>query len=271
MVPVSALVLAAALAAPDPRLDVLSAMTAELARSAERLRLTGYDAPYFVSYQVKEVAKSELEGRYGAVFDDALKRDRNLFVDVRVGSYELDSSGPEQQVIVLDGGDGPSWYAPKDAPLDGDTAALRNALWLATDERYKEALSTYFKKRSREVYRDEPDRAPSFSREAPVRHVDPPRPFPLDRERWKAIVREASAMFRDHPEIFDSSVKLVAEKQVRWFASSEGTALVTEHTIYGLHATAVTRAPDGQLLDDSWDVYAPTEVELPGREAVLLG
>src|SRR5512138_3973130 len=101
----------------DPRLGVLSAMTAELTRSAERLKLTGYDAPYFVSYQVKEVAKGELEGRYGALFDDVQKRDRTMYVDVRVGSYDLDSSGPEQQVIVLDGGDGPTWYAPKDAPL----------------------------------------------------------------------------------------------------------------------------------------------------------
>ncbi len=281
MVPVS-LLLAAALAAPaptststptptstDPRLGVLSAMTAELSRSAERLRLTGYDAPYFVSYQVKETAKSEIEGRYGAVFDDVQKRDRNLFVDVRVGSYDLDSSGPEQQVIVLDGDDGPTWYAPKDAPLDGDAAALRNALWLATDERYKEALANYYKRRSRDVYRDaDKDRAPSFSREPPVRHVDPPSPAPFDRERWKAVAREASGLFRSHPAIFDSSVKIVAEKQVRWFASTEGAQLVTEQAVFGLHVAAVARAPDGQLLEDGRDYYARTEAELPSAEAV---
>jgi TldD protein len=263
-----ALAAGAPLAAADARLDVLAAMTSELSRSMERLRLARYEAPYFVSYQVKDVARQELEGRYGALFEDASRRDRNLYVDVRVGSYEFDSSGPEDVTMMLGGTDGPTWYAPKDAPLDGDPAALRNALWLATDERYKEALSSYFKKRSREVYRDEPDRAPSFSREVPVRHVEPARPYPFDRERWRAVVREASAMFRDHPEIFDSSVKVVAEKQVRWFASSEGTALVTEHTMYGLHVAAVTRAADGQLLDDGRDFYAPTESELPTREQV---
>ena len=266
------LLLAAALAAsapPDPRLDVLAAMTAELSRSAERLRLAGHEAPYFLSYQVKEIAKSEIEGRYGAVFDDVSKRDRNLFVDVRVGSYDLDSSGPEQQVFVLDGGDGPSWYAPRDAPLDGDAAALRNALWLATDERYKEALASYYKRRSRDVYRDaDKDRAPSFSRETPVRHVDPPAPAPFDRERWKAVAREATALFRPHPAIFDSSVKIVAEKEIRWFASTEGNQLVTERAVYGLHVDAVTRAPDGQLLEDGWDYYAASEAELPSGEAV---
>ncbi|HEY6100701.1 MAG TPA: TldD/PmbA family protein, partial [Anaeromyxobacter sp.] len=252
----------------DERLDVLAAMTAELRRSTERLKLGSYEAPYFVSYQVKDVSRNEVGGRYGALFDDAQRRDRNLYVDVRVGGYAFDSSAPEDTSIIL-GDAGPSWYAPKDAPLEGDATALRNALWLATDERYKEALASYFKKKSREVYRqEEPNRPPSFSREAPVRHVDPRKPFPFDRERWKAVVRESTALFRDHPEIFDSSVKVVAERQVRWFASSEGSAIVTEQTVYGVHVAAVTRAPDGQLLEDGRDFYARAEAELPAPAAV---
>jgi TldD protein len=265
--------LALALAAPpspvaDERLAVLEAMTAELSRSMERLRLGGYDAPYFVAYQVKDHTRSELAGRYGAIFEDTARRDRNLYVDLRVGGYDFDSSGPDDPALLL-GIEGPSWWAPKEAPLDGDGKALRNALWLATDERYKEALASYFKKKSREVYRAASDpRAASFSREAPNRHVDPPRPFPLDRERWRGIVRETSALFRAHPEVFDSSVKVVAERQVRWFASSEGAALVTEATLYGVHIQAVTRAPDGQLLEDGRDFYGRAEAELPSPETL---
>jgi predicted Zn-dependent protease len=258
----------AAPAQAEGRAAVLSAMTAELARSRERLRLQGYDAPYYVAYQVKEVTRAELSGRYGAIFEDSERRDRSLYVDVRVGGYDFDSSGPEDPMLLL-GADGPSWYAPKEAPLDGDVQALRTALWLATDERYKEALAAYFKKKSREVYRaaSEP-RAASFSREAPSRHVDPPRPFPFDRERWRALVREATATFRGHPEIFDSSVKVVAERHVRWFASSEGAAILTEQLLYGVHVQAVTRAPDGQLLEDGRDLYARGEADLPSPEAL---
>jgi TldD protein len=256
-------------AAPrDDRVDVLSAMIAELARSTERLKLGSYEAPYFVSYQVKDVSRSEVAARYGALFEDAQRHDRNLYVDVRVGSYAFDSSAPEDGTIVL-GDTSPSWYAPKDAPLEGGATALRNALWLATDERYKEALASYFKKKSREVYReDEPNRPPSFSREAPVQHVDARKPFPFERERWKAVVREAAALFQTHPEVFDSSVKVVAERQVRWFASSEGSALVTEQVVYGLHVAAVARAPDGQLLENGRDFYARAEAELPAPAVV---
>ncbi len=268
-----ALGIAAASAPPpaagkDTRLEVLSAMTAELSRSAERLRLQGYEAPYFLSYQVKDVTRHEIAGRYGAVFDDDTRHDRTLYVDVRVGSYDFDSSGADDTALVL-GGEGSSWYAPKDAPLDGETTALRNALWLATDEKYKEALASYFKKKSREIYRaSEQDRAPSFSRETPSRHVDPPRPFAFDSTRWKALVRDATALFRNHPVVFDSSVKIVAERQVRWFASTEGSALVTEQAIYGVHVQAVARASDGQLLENGRDLYARSEADLPSPAAI---
>jgi predicted Zn-dependent protease len=257
----------AAALVPDDRLPTLNAMRAELSRSMERLRLEGYEPPYFASYQVVDVTRHELGGRYGALFDDSTRRDRTLQVDVRVGSYDLDSSGPEETVITLDM-EGPSWWAPKEAPLDDDVTALRNALWLATDERYKEALAAYFKKKSRAVYREEKDRAPSFTREPVTSHVAPPRPFPIDRERWRRTVREVTALFREHPEVFDSEMKVTAEKGVRWFASSEGSGLITERTLYAVHLRAVARAPDGQLLENGRDFYAPEEAGLPSLEII---
>lgn len=268
----AALALAAdpAPAAPsaDPRLVLLGAMTAEVERASQRLRLSGFDPPYFLSTQLKEVRTEEIAGRSGAVFDDRSLRERKLFADVRVGSYDFDSSGPEDLAFLI-GDEHKTWYAPKDAPLDDDPTALRNAIWLLTDEKYKEALSAFFKRKSRGVYKaDEPDRAPSFSREHPQRHVDPPLPFPLDRGRWREEVRALSSLFRAHPAIFDSAVKLTAEKQVRWFASSEGSALVTERTLYAVHVQAQARAPDGQLLENGRDFYAGAEAELPSPEAL---
>ena len=42
--------------------------------------------------------------------------------------------------------------------------------------------------------------------------------------------------------------------------------IVTEETLYGLHITAVTRAEDGQLLDNSRNYYSPTEAGLPDEK-----
>ncbi len=250
----------------DPRLVMLNAMRSEVDRSMQRLRIAGYEPPYFLAYQVKETRAAEVAGRYGAVSSDGSRRDRKLFVDVRVGSYDFDNSGPDEISFLL-GPEGQTWFAPKEAPLDQDPTALRTALWLLTDEKYKEALSSYFKKKSKGVYRsDDRDRAPSFSRETPQAHVDPPLPFSFDAERWRREVRRVTLLFRDHPEVFDSSMRVTAEKHARWFASSEGAAILTEQAIYGLHVTAVARAVDGQLLENSRDWYGRSEAELPAPE-----
>jgi TldD protein len=255
-------------APPDPRLEVLGAMEAELSRSMERLRLPGYEPPYYVGYTVRDGLATQVSARYGAVVEDSTRQTRLLVADVRVGSYDLDSSGGMEQLLIL-GTEGPSWVAPKEAPLDGDPAALRNALWLVTDEKYKEALSNFLKKRSRDVYKDtgEP-RAASFTREPPQRHVDPPRPVAVDRERWKRVVRASSARFRQYPHVFDSAVRFATERQVRWLATSEGTRLVTEAVILGVHVSATARAPDGQLLETGRDFYARAEADLPGEAAL---
>ena len=253
---------------PDPRLVLLDAMVREGARSMERLRIAGYEAPYFLSYQLRDVRQEELSGRFGAVFDDASRHRRRLLVDVRVGSYDLDSSGRDDVSMLL-GPEGQTYFAARDAPVEDDPAALRNALWLLTDEKYKEALSSFFKKRSKGVYRvEDAQRPPSFTREPPHRHVDPPRPFAFDRERWRAAVRRVTGLFRDHPDVFDASMKVSAEKQVRWFTSSEGTALVTEETTYAVHVHAVARAADGQLLENGRDFYARDEAGLPSPETL---
>jgi predicted Zn-dependent protease len=158
-----------------------------------------------------------------------------------------------------------SGYASgREAPLDDDPTALRNALWLLTDENYKKSLSAYLKKKGKEVYRpDDPDAPPSFSREEPHVSIDAPAEHPFDNQAWKREAREQTARLRGHPELFDSQLRVSVDHESRQFASTEGTRLVTEHVIYGLHVQAWARAPDGMLLENSRDYYGSREAELP--------
>ena len=260
---VPALALAALAPAADARVALLDAMGSELSRSMEKLRISGYEPPFFLSYQVKDLENREIVARYGAVFEDEARHARKLQVDLRVGSYDLDSSSQDTLLSFL-GNEGQTWYAPRDAPLEDDPRALRNALWLVTDEKYKEALSTYLRKKSKDVYRpDEKERPASFTRETPQVHVDPPATFGFDAARWRDTARGLSALFQDHPGIFDSSIRVVADRQVRYFTSSEGTRVITEEVLYGLHVSAVARAEDGQLLENGRNFYARTEGGLP--------
>ena len=152
---------------------------------------------------------------------------------------------------------GTSYTTRKEAPLDDDLTALRTALWLITDEKYKGGLFNLLKKKGEAVYVvDDPKKPPSFSREQPSTYIGSPSHYTFDRARWMALVRKVSARFNDAGKIFDTDVRVTADKEVRYFVNSEGSRIVTEQTFYGVHIYAVTRADDGQLLDDSRDYYA---------------
>lgn len=260
--------LVAAAPAPDARVKLLDAMQTELTRNQQQLKLNSHEPPYFMSYQLKDYDSYNIAARYGALFVDDGFHERKLYVDARVGSYEFDNSVPEDFEFTLST-KGTSYLARKEAPIDDSPTALRTALWLVTDERYKSALVQYLKKKGENVYAvEDPKQPPSFSKEKPAVHVQPPVPYSVNRERWTKLAREVSARFNAHPELFDSEVRYTADKVTRLFVSTEGSRIITEETIYGLHVSAVTRAPDGQLLDDSRDFYAPTEAGLPSDDKV---
>ena len=249
----------------DPRQRQLAAMAEELERAHKSLQLRGHEAPYFLSYAVRGMDTQELGAKYGAVFIDRRRRDKRLQVDVRVGSYLFDNTGTPE-MFEFEGSDS-GYSAGREAPLDDDPAALRNALWLLTDETYKKALSAFLKKKGKQVYRpDDPETPPSFSREESQVAVDPPIPFPFDRGGWVRELRQQTERLGAHPELFDSHVRISVDHEEREFASTEGTRLVTERVIYALHAQAWARAPDGMLLENSRDFYGAKDSELPRGE-----
>src|SRR5437588_2657231 len=249
----------------DPRQRQLAAMAEELERAHKSLQLRGHEAPYFLSYAVRGMDTQELGAKYGAVFIDRHRRDKRLQVDVRVGSYQVDNTG-SPEMFEFEGSDS-GYSAGREAPIDDDPAALRNALWLLTDETYKKALSAFLKKKGKQVYRpDDPETPPSFSREELQVAVDPAVPFPFDRAGWGRELRTETERLGTHPELFDSQMRASVDHEEREFASSEGTRLVTERVIYALHVQAWARAPDGMLLENSRDFYGAKEGELPRGE-----
>lgn len=249
----------------DPRLTLLDAMVEELTRNQQQLSLKENKPPYFLSYQLKDYDGRELVGRYGALFQDDTTHERKLNVDVRVGDYAFDSSmGDELEFSFSTRG--ASYLAKKAGPLDDSPAALKTALWLITDEKYKQALFNFLKKKGEDVYSvDDPRRPPSFTKQEPVVFIGPRLEFGFERDRWLAFTRSASARLASEKTFFDSEVRVSADRVLRLFVNTEGTRLVTESVLYSVHLVAFTRADDGQLLQNSRDFYAPTEAELPNE------
>jgi predicted Zn-dependent protease len=225
---------------------LLQALQSEMSRSVTRLRLDDFEAPYFISYRLTDVRSTNYRASYGALTNSGGDRYRALAVDVRVGDY-VDDNTSDDDGFYFDPRDSDSYtYSRRYAPIDNDTAALRQELWLLTDFRYKTALESFIGERGRRVQKvDKPDRPDDFSAAAKVDRLDPIDTLTIDKKRWENIVRVISARFKSQPLIHASDVDFMATAQIRYLLTSEGTRLRTNLHNYSLAISVETRADDG--------------------------
>jgi predicted Zn-dependent protease len=262
-----ALLVAPAVSLADPRLTVRDAMVQELERSMKRLKLPSYESPYFISYTVRDYDIVDLTGRLGALYTDARTRTRQAYVEVRVGSYQFDNTADASAAGDWNQANEEIYQPGAEIPLDDDGDALRGTLWLLTDTRYKAALAALNQKRgARATKVVEDEKLPAFAKTAVQTGVDPAVPLVVDRAAWGRALRAASAVMKKHPDVFDSEVRLQINHETRTYVTSEGTRLITESTIWGLHIQGVARADDGVVLDHGRSFYGAAESELPAPE-----
>jgi TldD protein len=121
----------------------LAALHDELERSRTRLVLLGQDKPYYIEYRLLDLEERTISAQFGAVIGSTTTRNRFMSVDVRVGDYKLDSSN-----FISDQGFRGFLGSTGTVGIDRDYDSLRQDLWLATDQAYKEALDSLSHKRA---------------------------------------------------------------------------------------------------------------------------
>src|SRR5271157_5712055 len=177
---------------------VLKAMLTELDRSMSQLQLQGFAKPFFIQYRVESLNEFETRAEFGATEGSSITRERVARVIVRVGDYKTDSSGGR--------GDGSIEFTA----LDDDPIAIRSALWMATDEAYKNALAAYAQKQAALKQVQTPPQADDFSREKPLISLAEPARLDVDDSAWTERVARASGLYR-----IDASVK-ARERDVQY-------------------------------------------------------
>jgi predicted Zn-dependent protease len=254
----------------DPRLVVLGALKEELGRSKERLRMPKEDGPYFLKFLVRDYDEYDLTARFGALIEDNYTRARQANVEARVGDYQFDNTADDSTEKSFDLDDFDRYEPPVAAPIDSDVDGLRATLWLQADVKYKRALSLLHKKRGARVTKVvEDETVASFSKEEATKAVDPAVTVTVDRPAWRDRLRRVSAAFKSFPDIFDSQLKLNVSHQTRYMVSTEGTELVNERLIWGVHFSAVSRASDGLLIQHYKSFYGASEKELPDEKGLM--
>ena len=223
---------------------MLKAMQAELDREKESLLLPGMQRPYFIEYRMEDIESYSAQAIYGALTREQQEHQKIVRVTVRIGNYASDNSGSRGEGNVQLG------------PEDNDPVALRYALWTATDEAYKSALSAYTSKQAALKRFQSPPTADDFSPAKPVVEIGPLVKMDLDKNEWKKRIVEASGLFSTDPEVKGfaqdvqySNANLRAIVVNRYLINTEGTMLRQGYSGYQADVSVGGQAPDGMQLN----------------------
>ncbi len=241
---------------------VIEAMKAEMQRTMTELK-TEPNPPYFVSYAITETQYVTLTASFGKIVMEDSNRVRTLDVEVRVGNYDLDNKRQIRGTNFEMGG----FSRGTSIPLDDDVAAIRTAIWAATDRQYKAAAERYLKVVSnRAVKVKEEDSSGDFSKEKPSVFSEPLQKMTINTDAWRERLRRLSALFTNDTKIYTGDVYLRAEVIHRYFVNSEGTTIQTSDPYVRLFAQGRTKADDGMSLPLFRSYFAFTADSLPNEE-----
>jgi TldD protein len=240
--------------ANDP---ILIAMQQELAREKADLVLPGLQRPYFIQYRLEDLHSYDAIASYGALTKETESHQRVVRVEVRIGSYVSDSSSAR--------GDG----SLELAAVDNDPAALKYALWTATDDAYKNALRAYATKQAALKNFQTAPTANDFTPAKPVTLIEPLVTMALDRDDWKQRLIEASGLFESSAEtrsfaeaVQYSSASVSALVVNRYTVNTDGTVLRHGYAGYSDEVSVGGQAPDGMNLGRSNGSTAATAAGL---------
>jgi len=240
---------------------LLQAMREEVGRAASQLKLEGLDKPFYIEAAVNDQETVDISASFGALVRVDRERSRPLRVEVRVGSYELDSS----EFVGSRSFYSQMMDVPRRLVVEDDALALRHALWLAFDAAYKQALEQLAAKKAALQNKVVTEEVPDFSREKPTTALAPRPPLGQELAKWPDVVRRLSAVFREFPAVQDSSVQLAVRVGSRSYVTSEGTVLRQPDSLVALVVRASTQAPDGMQLRDFAPFFAESLDRLPAE------
>jgi len=251
--------------------QTLRAMRDEMARSKTRLELKipGTDQPvrpYYVEYRLLDLDVKEIVAQFGTLLTSTHTRNRFMDVEARVGSYKLDSSN-----FISDDAFRGFIGSQGSVGIDRDYDSLRQDLWIATDQAFKQAVETYSRKQAYLSSLARQSEIDDFSKAAPIQIIEPLVTPDWSNRNWEQEARDTSAALRLFPEIYESRVTYYLVYATEYLMTSEGTEIRTNRTFAAVESGMNTLAPDGMPLNHLYSTYAPRPADLPSVDAVRKG
>lgn len=227
--------------------------------------------PYHMNFRVIDKQVCYVEASFGSANNDFYYHQRRLVPQIRLGSWELDNFKEEQMGAMSTKNGLSTAFLPLDN--EGGEAAIRQAIWNETNNRYRFARDVYRQTVARQhVNAEQEDKAPCFSAAPVEKYYEQPLPEnkqKLDMEFWKKRMQKVSAVFAEYPEIIDCKAMVNYVVERRYFLNTEGTEVVQNLTYTRAMLNGQVKADDGMELPLSVTYFAFDPNDLPSEEKMI--
>ena len=254
--------------APKDNDHTLQAMRDEMERSKTRLELKipGMEHaqdPYYIEYRLLDLDVREVVAEFGALVNTRQTRNRFMDVAARVGDYKLDSSN-----FVSDDGFRGFIGPTGSVGIDRDYDSLRQDLWIATDQAFKEAVETYSRKQAYLSSLARQSDIDDFAKAQPLQLIEPLVAPDWSSRNWEQEARDTSAALRSFPQIYEARVTYYLVYATEYLLTSEGTEIRTNRCFAAIESGMNTLADDGMQVNHLYAAYAQKPADLPSVDAV---
>jgi predicted Zn-dependent protease len=243
---------------PGKRSPILDILKAENDREIAILK-KGPEPAYYLAYQLVEQRVVSMEAEGGALVSDNDDTARNLDVEVRVGSPQLDNTRALSD-------DNNNLNAPMTRrgviPFGEDKLALTAALWLETDRRYHEAVSALGYVKQDQATLTQRTKDPDFSSEPAEVYVETPAQLTFDKAQWVERLKRCSARALKGSAT-RGTCGVVFQLNTAWFVNSEGNQIQLSWTNAQLSVSVGVKADDGENLSRLEQRFGRTPADLP--------
>lgn len=222
------------------------------------------DPAYYLGYQLVETRLVNLEAEGGALISDSDDTTRNLDVEVRVGSPQLDNTR-----AISD--DSSGLNAPNTrrgvVAFGTDKQAIASSLWLETDRRYHEAVIALSYVRQDQSTLKSQQTAPDFSASKPEVYTQAPAQLVYDKAAWVARLKRCSASALKGSAT-RGTCQVIFQLNTAYYTNSEGSQIQLSWTTSQLAVSVGVKADDGMNLQRLEQRFGRTPADLPADTVV---
>jgi len=215
-----------------------------------------------MAYEATEEQTESASASMGALVDNVHGQERGVDTTIRVGSAKFDNYHPYKGSRVRF-----TTFIP--LSLDNDPNQMRRALWSETDRVYRAGARRLLQlKTDEQLLAQQADQDADFSSEPPQTFSRLPETYPVDMHAWAQKLRTWSAEFKSHPKILGSGVSFAAQREIRTFVNTEGSAIEQGQDLFRIEINGIALAPDGMDVRTFDTIEATDPAHLPPDDVV---